>query len=54
MISPTMLARLPALQRRLLDATVGRALVLVAGQVLHEKVRRLKLSFRGTYQIFDC
>jgi len=29
------LARLPALQRRLLDATVGRATVLVAGQVLH-------------------
>jgi pyruvate kinase len=29
------LARLPALQRRLLDATLGRATVLVAGQVLH-------------------
>jgi pyruvate kinase len=29
------LARLPALQRRLLDATVDRAPVLVAGQVLH-------------------
>jgi pyruvate kinase len=29
------LARLPALQRRLLDATLGRAPVLVAGQVLH-------------------
>jgi pyruvate kinase len=29
------LARLPALQRRFLDATLGRATVLVAGQVLH-------------------
>jgi pyruvate kinase len=29
------LAELPALQRRLLDATLGRARVLVAGQVLH-------------------
>jgi pyruvate kinase len=29
------LAQLPALQRRLLDATVGRSTVLVAGQVLH-------------------
>ena len=29
------LAKLPALQRRLLDATLGRAPVLVAGQVLH-------------------
>jgi len=29
------LAALPALQRRLLDATLGRATVLVAGQVLH-------------------
>jgi len=29
------LARLPALHRRLLDATLGRATVLVAGQVLH-------------------
>jgi pyruvate kinase len=29
------LARLPALQRRLLDATIGRTPVLVAGQVFH-------------------
>jgi pyruvate kinase len=29
------MAKLPALQRRLLDATLGRATVLVAGQVLH-------------------
>jgi pyruvate kinase len=29
------LAQLPALQRRLLDATLGRAPVLIAGQVLH-------------------
>jgi pyruvate kinase len=29
------LAKLPALQRRLLDATLGRATVLVAGQVFH-------------------
>jgi pyruvate kinase len=29
------LARLPALQRRLLDATLGRTPVLVAGQLLH-------------------
>ena len=29
------LARLPALQRRLLDATLGRTTVFVAGQVLH-------------------
>jgi pyruvate kinase len=29
------LAKLPALQRRLLDATLGRAPVFVAGQVLH-------------------
>ena len=29
------LAQLPALQRRLLDATLGRTTVLVAGQVLH-------------------